>query len=135
MAWEVVWEPKGVWRRFSGTLELSDLLAAVEVVQKDLRYDSLRYSINDFLAVEQFSDPAGLTQGTDIVLGQAIGGSFSNTNLVMAIVATQPAIIAVAQMFLGGMPYPVQLFSTVESARAWVDEMSMRRPASATSPG
>jgi hypothetical protein len=124
MAWEVIWEPRGVWRVFSGTLELGDLLSSVDVVQKDGRYDSLRYSINDFLAVDHFHDPEGITRGVDQVLGQAIGGSFSNSNLVMAIVATRPEIVAVAQIFLGGVPYPVRLFSTVEAAREWVDEKS-----------
>ncbi|MFM7274049.1 MAG: hypothetical protein ACKO4A_09350 [Gammaproteobacteria bacterium] len=124
MAWEVIWEPRGVWRVFSGTLELGDLLSSVDVVQKDGRYDSLRYSINDFLAVEQFNDPDGITRGVDQVLGQAIGGSFSNSKLVMAIVATKPQIVAVAQIFLGGVPYPVRLFSTVEEARVWVEDMA-----------
>jgi hypothetical protein len=122
MAWEVRWEPRGVWRVFSGTLALSDLLDAVGVVQKDPRYDTLRYSINDFLAVDEYADPEGITGGTDLVLGQAIGGSFSNSKLVMAIVATRPEIVAVARIFLGGVPYPVRLFSTVEEARAWVNE-------------
>ena len=122
MAWEVIWEPRGVVRRFSGTLTLDDLLTSVDVVQKDLRYDRLRYSINDLLAVEDFADPDSIIRGIELVLGQAIGGSFSNGNLVMAIVATQPGVVAVAQAFLGGVvPYPVKLFSTVEEARAWVN--------------
>lgn len=122
MAWEVIWEPKGVWRRFSGTLSLQDVISAIKAVQADPRYDSLRYAINDYTAVEELIHREDLVRGLDDILGQVIGGSFTNNNLVTAIVATQPEIIALSQGFLGGtLPYPATLCATTEAGRAWIE--------------
>ncbi len=118
MAYEVVWEPRGVWRRFSGMLTPSDLVASVDEVQGDPRYDSLRYSINDFLAVENAAEIAGIL---DLVLAKAIGGALSNPNLVMAIVARSETVVSHAKMFLRpDFPYPVKLFPDVDAARVWL---------------
>lgn len=122
MAWEVVWEPRGVWRRFSGTIGLQDVISAITAVQADPRYDSLRYAINDYTAVEALIHREDVARGLDDILGQVIGGSFSNNKVVTAIVATQPEIIALSQVFLGGaLPYPAMLCATTEAARAWIE--------------
>ena len=81
MAYEIAWEPRGVWRKYSGTLAPEDLVASVDEVQSDERYDTLRYSINDFLSVENVEEVALIL---DQVLAKAIGGAFSNPQLVMA---------------------------------------------------
>ena len=60
MAFDLVWEPSGVWRRYSGRLTAADLLASLNQVQIDPRYDTLRYSLNDFLAVENVDDVSGI---------------------------------------------------------------------------
>lgn len=118
MAFELVWEPRGVWRRYSGTLCALDLVASVDLVQRDPRYDNLRYSINDFLDVENLADIAGIL---DVVLAKAIGGAHSNPRLVMAIVGRSEALISHAKLFLRpDFPYPVKLFEDLESARAWL---------------
>jgi hypothetical protein len=118
MAFELVWEPRGVWRKFSGTLTPEDLIASVDIVQSDARFDSLRYSINDFLAVE---NAAELAAGVDLVLAKAIGGAHSNPKLVMAIVATRGTVAAHARAFLRpDFPYPVKLFENIDDARAWL---------------
>lgn len=118
MACDIVWEPRGVWRRFSGTLTPEDLATSVDVVQRDARYDDLRYSINDFLAVENVADIAGIL---DTVVAKAIGGAHSNPNLVMAIVARGDAVVSHARLFLmPDFPYPVKLFDNLDAARAWL---------------
>ena len=118
MAYEIAWEPRGVWRKYSGTLAPEDLVASVDVVQRDERYDTLRYSINDFLAVENVADIAVIL---DQVLAKAIGGAFSNPQLVMAIVARGDSVLSHARMFLmPDFPYPVKLFDNLDAARAWL---------------
>ncbi len=118
MACDIAWEPRGVWRKFSGTLTPADLVASVEAVQADHRYDTLRYSINDFLAVDNVTDIAGIL---DTVLAKAIGGTHSNPKLVMAIVAREQAMLSHARLFLmPDFPYPVKLFDNLDSARAWL---------------
>lgn len=118
MAYDIVWESRGVWRRFSGTLCAQDLVASVDEVQRDSRYDELRYSINDFLDVDNMADIAGIL---DLVLAKAIGGAHSNPRLVMAIVGRSEAFLSHAKIFLRpDFPYPVRLFEDVASARVWL---------------
>jgi hypothetical protein len=118
MAYELVWEPRGVWRRFSGTLVPEDLMASVDTVQRDPRFDSLRYSINDFLDVDNVADIAPIL---DQVLAKAIGGAHSNTRLVMAILARGEAVLSHARLFLmPDFPYPVRLFDNLAEAREWL---------------
>jgi hypothetical protein len=118
MAFDLTWEPRGVWRRYHGTLTPGDLSASVDVVQRDERYDTLRYSINDFLAVENVADIALIL---DQVVAKAIGGAHSNTHLVMAIVARGEAVLSHARLFLmPDFPYPVRLFDNLDAARDWL---------------
>jgi hypothetical protein len=118
MACDITWEPRGVWRKFSGTLTSADLAASVDAVQADDRYDMLRYSINDFLGVDNVADIAAML---DTVLAKAIGGAHSNPKLVMAIVARGEAVLSHARLFLmPDFPYPVKLFDNLEDARDWL---------------
>ena len=118
MAFDIAWEPRGVWRRYHGTLTPGNLSASVDVVQSDERYDTLRYSINDFLAVENVEEVAFIL---DQVLAKAIGGAFSNPQLVMDIVAREDSVLSHARMFLmPDFPYPVKLFDNLDAARAWL---------------
>ena len=50
MAYELVWEPEGVVRRFSGVVSAAEFINSVERVQGDPRYDDMHYVINDFSA-------------------------------------------------------------------------------------
>ncbi len=118
MAFDLVWEPSGVWRRYSGRLTAADLLASLNQVQIDPRYDRLRYSLNDFLAVESVDDVSGIM---DVVIAGSIGGAYSNPRLVMAIVARHESVLAHAGMFIRpDFPYPVKIFQEIDAARAWL---------------
>ena len=50
MAYEIIWEPEGVIRQFSGNVSAREFIQSVEQVQGDSRYDEMRYIINDFSA-------------------------------------------------------------------------------------
>lgn len=124
MACEIIWEPQGVWRRFHGTVGAGDIIQSVEQVHNDWRFDSLRYSINDFLAIE-LVDVNSFT--VEMAAIQALGARMSNPHLVLAMVATDPRVIELASVFADPMyrSFPVQFFATVEEARAWLGSLAV----------
>lgn len=119
MAYELIWEARGIWRRFHGTLEPADLLASIDEVQRDPRFDDLRYSINDFLDVVNVHDVPGMLED---VLARTIGAAHTNRRIRMAIVTRLGELVArTRDLPEGVMPYPVRLFDSLEDARAWAE--------------
>lgn len=117
MAWELVWEPGGVWRRFTGTVDTAEILQSIEAVQRDPRFDDLRYSLNDFLGVTNVDDVPGLLEN---VMAQTIGAAQTNAGIRMAIVADHPGILKRWREVPEGLiPYRVRLFERLEDARQW----------------
>lgn len=116
---EVIWEERGVRRHYSGVVTATEFLQSIFTVQSDPRFDSLAYSILDALDVT----------GTDVsdfdikaVAAHSIGAQNSNSTVKVALVVTDPTILAMAQIFLSPpySSYPAEILSTREEARAWI---------------
>lgn len=119
MPCEIIWEPKGVRRHFHGLMSASDLLRSVEVVHGDVRFDSLYYSLNDFLDVTGSDiEPNTLIHAA----AQAIGATLSNNRLVMLMVVDEPAIREKVRRFTGPplSSFHAEFFETREAARDWI---------------
>lgn len=122
MSVEIIWEPRGVWRKFSGRLTAEEFIKSIEVVHNDWRFDDLCYSLNDFLAVDDIEivDSAVKTAAV-----RAVGASMSNTRLMMAVVTRDPRIISLASVFLTPLykSYPIRFFNSIDEARQWLDHV------------
>lgn len=121
MSYELIWETKGVVKRFFGHLTSDELLDAGVKVEADARFVNLQYVINDFLAC------TGLSVHPVVVDHIAVldrAASHTNPNIRISLVATLPEIIAAANQYaLSNLhPYSTRIFSTLEDARAWVVE-------------
>ena len=119
MPCEITWEPRGVRRHFHGHMSASDLLRSIEVVHGDMRFDSLHYSLNDFLDVTGSDiEPNTLIHGA----AQAIGATLSNKRLVMLMVVVDPAIREKVRRFTGPplSSFHAEFFETREAARDWI---------------
>jgi hypothetical protein len=116
MAFEIVWEPKGVYKKMVGSVSAREFMGSIAALQNDPRYDTLRYSINDFLEVDSFQ-----ATESDIHLFAAtgIGASISNPKIQIAIVATDPQLIEMVKVYAALSPYKVHFFSTLGNARQW----------------
>lgn len=53
MAYQLVWETCGVYKRLSGQVSAEEFLETVETVQRDDRFAEMRYLINDFSDVTE----------------------------------------------------------------------------------
>ncbi len=120
MSFEIIWEPKGVTKRFFGCLSGDDLKQSGMRLHGDERFDLILYVINDFLGVTEVS-----VTDADIEEINAIdnAASYSNRNLKLTVVATNERIVDLAMQY-STSPDNVHLFaifSAVEDARLWLE--------------
>ena len=119
MAFELIWEPHGAYKRFWGFVSIPEFIESSAKLHGDRRFDSIRYVINDYLGVEGHEVSEEAIAGIAAV---SIGGQAINANFRIALVTTDAAIRELAWQFASRTlaSYPTQLFSTVAEARKWV---------------
>ncbi len=120
MPYQTIREPKGIYQKFWGDVVSPELYEAINVIQDDRDFNTLRYVIKDYLDVELFD------VGVKTLLeGLALHTISKRTNpdIVVAIVATNPEVIDAsnAAQAYHFDTYPREVFSTLAEARAWID--------------
>lgn len=121
MAFELVWEPDGVVKRFSGTVSADEFLRSVKQVQGDSRFDDVRYIISDF------SDGLADKISEDILTelsAMHYGAYASNPNCRIAFVTTDQAFAERIRRILLSpdmISYQVEVSATLAEARDWLD--------------
>jgi hypothetical protein len=119
MPCEIAWEPKGVCKTYSGFVTSQEFMQSIARFQSDPRFDDCRYSLNDLTAVEGHSiTEADVTRFAAF----AIGAYHSNPNVRIAVVATDPSILALLDLYMapGHSPYPLRIFPVLAEARTWL---------------
>jgi hypothetical protein len=121
MSYEILWEPQGAVKRFWGLVSSDDMLRSVIESEADARFDSLRFVINDFLAVTQISFDSHVV---DDIAVMDMGASKTNAAIKIAIVATAPELVELCRQYAESPlnVYPTEFFATLDEARAWVAE-------------
>lgn len=119
MAYEINWEPKGVCKTYSGFVTSQEFMQSIATFQGDPRFDDCRYSLNDLTAVEGHSIAEADVKR---FAAFAIGAYHSNPNVRIAVVATDPSILALLDLYTapGHSPYPLRIFPALAEARAWL---------------
>lgn len=117
MAHDIIWEPKGVYKRFTGYVSFEEYARTQEQILADPRVDSIHYIINDFLDVEGYSVApdqveyaAALNRGT----------SYSNPRIRVAYVTTRPAVRLLVKTASAISSLALKDFPTLDAARAWI---------------
>lgn len=121
MPYKVTWEDRGVYRCYYGhTTDLEVSQSVYETASSPL-FDEIRYVILDCLRVTQFEliNPSFIEERAAVDSAAAM----SNPNIKVAIVATDPEIIKLAEEYAKHelTPYPTQIYSSLEDARAWTE--------------
>ena len=116
MTHKIIWEPKGVYKHFSGFLSFEEYARTQEQILADPRVDQIRYIINDFLDVDSYSVApdqveysAALNRGT----------SYSNPRIRIAYVTTRPAVRLLVKTASASSSLTLKDFPTLEAARTW----------------
>jgi hypothetical protein len=121
MCYELIWEPRGVVKRYFNQVTDEDLLKSVVEVGADARFDDLRYVINDFSACDAIT---ATFDGIENIAVIDRGAAFSNPRIRIAVVAIQKEAIALAEAY-ANFPlkaYPMRIFATLPAAREWIGD-------------
>jgi hypothetical protein len=119
VAYRLTWEPSGVYRAYFGDVSIAERLASFNAILGDPRFDELRYTITDYLAVRAYE----ITPDATAEIGAMhIGALATNPRIRIAAVAVRPDVLGAiadlqAQRFF---TQPYRVFATVEEARRWV---------------
>ena len=119
MPYSLVWEPSGVYKKFTGLVTGAELLQSVKEVATDIRFGELQYEISDYLQTEgtDFSQDA-----LNEVRAVRIGSFMSNPSMKVAIVTLDTEIqqriysTIAARLTL----HQTKVFSNVEEANIWL---------------
>jgi hypothetical protein len=121
MAYELVWEPDGVIKQFSGIVPGWEFIQSVKNVQSDSRVDEARYIINDFSAV------TGYELSEEVLTEFAVlqyGAYVSNPNCRIVFVTTDEALAMLVRntpAAVGLTSYETEVCPTLSAARDWLD--------------
>jgi len=119
MGYQLIWHPRGVTKYFYGKIIGKDIFESVIAVEENSNFDLLRYVINDFTDVVE-QDLRDLDIGEIAAIDSA--AALSNPNIVVAVIASQPKIIAVAREYAQSdlNAYRTEIFANRGDAEAWV---------------
>ena len=119
MSYEILWEPRGTVKRFYGHVTDGQLMQSVIDIEGDHRFDTLRYVINDFLAVASFAVSAANVR---VIAAIDAAAALTNPNIKVAIVATDAQVHELAAVYASAptKPYPTAIFPDIAAARNWV---------------
>ncbi len=109
-------EPRGSYRKFSGHVTLDEFNQSMADVHNRPDFDRLRYSISDFLEVQSFSVDA---KAVTMAVAYGIGAAKTNASMKLAMVAVDPKVLELLELYAKRVPYSLQIFSSLSAARAW----------------
>jgi len=114
------WEETGLYRKFYGEISGDDILESNFEVQGHEKFSTIKYIINDFLDVTEYSIKMSHTKAyatSDDIISKEKGA------LNIAIVVNKPGLIELAKNYQKQMVdnmFKCEIFSTLEDARSWV---------------
>ena len=120
MPYKNTWEPRGLYRKFTGKISGEEILKSNFEIHKNPKFHTISYIINDFIEVTGHSIEVIHTQvyaSTDEII------SYGKANLKIALVVTQDPLIALANSYRNemiGNRFECDIFKTIEDARKWV---------------
>lgn len=91
MPYQVMWEPRGVYTRYSGNVTGADMLGNIEDVCRNERFEQHRYHILDF---SDATDLSATEREMLISCGVLIGAAFVNHQVLVAAVVTRDNVRA-----------------------------------------
>ncbi len=119
MAYEMVWEARGVYRRYYGRMTDAELMESVVRTHSSPHFDELRYVIIDALEVEEFvvTNPSFISEIAALDSASAL----TNPHIKVAVVAVAPEFKAHVAAYNADplCHYHVLTFSTLAEARNW----------------
>lgn len=120
MPYELIWEERGVYRRYFGNVTIAERSRSFEEICNDPRFGELRYSITDYLDVTSYEITS---QATEEIAARHEGPLTLNPNIIIAAAVVNPSIVGAIEHFIAVKKFsqPYRMFPTIQAAREWVD--------------
>jgi hypothetical protein len=118
MPYEIVREDRGAYKRFWGVVTPTEFLDSLIAFHSDPHFERFRYTIQDFTETAHLS----LTEShIEDAAAICVGASFTNPNIRILAVTTDPGIIGMAKKYdQVTRTDPILIFPTLDEARHWV---------------
>lgn len=119
MPYRITWEPSGVYRQYLGAVTIAERGESFHAICGDERFDRLRYTITDYLAVTSYELSSVATAE---IAALHIGPLVTNPRIAIVAVAQRADILAAIEDFKGHgfSAAPYEVFATLEAARHWI---------------
>jgi hypothetical protein len=129
----LTWEPNGVYREYFGAVTIAERQASFDAICNDARFDSLRYTITDYLAATSYEVDL---LATAEIAALHVGPLITNPRIAIAAVATQADVLAAIGDFigLGFIDAPYRVFPDLAQARQWIQGHFAPAPSAGTPP-
>lgn len=122
MAYELIWEHRGVVKRHYGALTANELLTATQQVISCEHFTDLSYIVNDFTDAE----PRDISHDTiEQIAALRIGATFVNHRILSPYVATSSPGLTIAHALMQPAycnKHLTRLFPNLTVAREWLAE-------------
>lgn len=118
MPYKINWENHSILTTWTGNATGEELLALINEVHSNHRFDDLNYSLHDFTAC------TGATFSTDsIELAAALDGAAaeSNSHIKVGVALEREDVKAMVKFYIGTEMslYPVRIFATAKEMSDW----------------
>ncbi len=126
MPYTTKWKGKGFYIKFSGLVTSDEIVQASLDMQGDERFDDLRYTLSDYLGIEDvgFEIDAFIKEISAHARINAAAAK-SNPKIKRAIVAINETVITFTNLYDSessslGSPWKLKTFSSIAEAEDWV---------------
>jgi hypothetical protein len=124
MPYTLIWEPDGIYKKFTGVVTGAELLRSVNEVAYDMRFAKARYEVSDYLSANStdFSQDA-----LNEVRAVRIGSFQSNPRIKVAIVTLNPEIQQRIHSTIATRLtlHQTKVFSELADANEWVSRLAV----------
>ena len=119
MAYQLTWEPNGVYWKYTGNVTGEEIVEASTTIYSDPRFDNLRYKLVDFLDAENISIDK---DDVELISYQHIAAARYNPRIKTAIVSKTYSYLL--QLFVENLrisEWEVEVFHHLDNANKWID--------------
>lgn len=126
MPYRITWESEGVYSKFWGEVNVVQVLAMLEEVGGDYRFDEIFYLLADYTEV---TTPQVTPSDVDLVAAIDRAQMLSNQHYLHAAVAESEEALVLLRYWVSLYQDPrhASYFTSVAEARAWVETRKCRK--------
>lgn len=117
MPFEHTWGHRTLYKRFFGQTTVREFMLSIELTQGDARFDQLMYSINDFT---EATLPTLTKENITLFGALGIGAAFSNRQICIAVVTSDPHAAAMALKYAEIAPFKLVVLGNREELDQWL---------------